>query len=207
MNKVWEDEDDKDEIRPDQIVVNLVADDESVDEANVSADGEWTVTFSGVPKDKLVNGEFVPIVYSVEEEPVEGYEAEIEEADGVFTITNTHVPETEPVTEPEEIPDETVPLATPTETEEDTTAAPTTTAEEIEENDVPLTPPTITPVTPTQPTRIPMDHGYEEIIDDEVPQALPVTGQVHWPILVLAIAGVVMLGAATIIRRRQKTEG
>ena len=215
VTKVWEDEDDKDGLRPEQIVVNLLADDEAVDEANASDAGKWTVTFSGVPKDKLVNGEFVPIVYSVEEEPVEGYEAEIEEADGVFTITNTHVPETEPVTEPEEIPDETVPLAPPTEeeteteteSEEDTTAAPTTTAEEIEENDVPLTPPTITPVTPTQPTRVPMDHGYEEIIDDEVPQALPVTGQVNWPILVLVIAGVVMLGAATIIRRHQKTEG
>ena len=107
-----------------------------------------------------------------------------------------------------------VPLAPPTEEEtetetepeDDTTAAPTTTAEEIEENDVPLTPPTITPVTPTQPTRVPMDHGYEEIIDDEVPQALPVTGQVNWPILVLVIAGMVMLGAAVIIRRQKKTE-
>ncbi len=208
--KVWEDEDDKDGLRPDSVIVNLLADGEATDyECELSEEGKWTYTFEELRKYND-NGE--EIKYTVEEEPVEGYEdPEIAVEEGVFTITNTHVPETEPVTEPEEIPDETVPLAPPTEeeteTEEDTTAAPTTTAEEIEENDVPLTPPTITPVTPTQPTRVPMDHGYEEIIDDEVPQALPVTGQVNWPILVLTIAGVVMLGAATIIRRRQKTEG
>ena len=218
VTKVWDDEDDKDSLRPDSIIVNLLADGEATDyECELDEAGKWTYTFEDLPK---YSEEGKEIVYSVKEEAVEGYEEPvIEGKDGVFTITNTHVPETEPetepTTEPEEIPDETVPLAPPTEeeteteteSEEDTTAAPTTTAEEIEENDVPLAPPTVTPVTPTQPTRIPMDHGYEEIIDDEVPQALPVTGQVHWPILVLAIAGVVMLGAAAIIRRRQKTEG
>ncbi len=261
VKKVWEDENDKDEIRPDQIVVNLLADEEVVTEANVDAAGQWTNTFADQPQAKIVYGdagtelpanlkklysktdpetkvetfyavtvdgatveftgyEVKNIEYDVNENEVDGYTADIAVGeDGVFTITNTHVPETEPetepTTEPEEIPDETVPLAPPTEEEtetetepeEDTTAAPTTTAEEIEENDVPLTPPTVTPVTPTQPTRVPMDHGYEEIIDDEVPQALPVTGQVNWLILVLAIAGVVMLGAATIIRRQKKTEG
>ena len=90
-----------------------------------------------------------------------------------------------------------MPLAPPT--------PPTPAIEDLPDNDVPLAPPT-GPASPVQPTRIPMDHGYEEIIDDEVPQALPVTGQLHWPITLLASAGLIFLFMAGALRRRRKEE-
>ena len=46
-----------------------------------------------------------------------------------------------------------------------------------------------------------MDRGYEQILDDQVPQALPVTGQVNWPILMLSLCGCLFLAAAAMTRR------
>ena len=125
-------------------------------------------------------------------------------------------PETEPETDPETEP-ETTPETTPeTQPETEPETVPTVEEEEIPEESVPQAEPTPEPeeipdetvpqAAPSRQARPTMDRGYEEIIDDQVPQALPVTGQLHWPILMLTIAGMMMLGAAAIIRRRQEVE-
>ncbi len=82
--KTWVDGDDRDGIRPDSITVNLLANGVKVDSAEVKASlfGRWTYTFRNLPK--YENG--VQIVYSVEEEAVEGYTSKVEG----FDITNTH---------------------------------------------------------------------------------------------------------------------
>ena len=84
--KEWDDGDDADGMRPTQVTVRLLADDEVIDEATVTAEGKWRHTFTGLPVYK--NGD--KIVYTVTEEPVAEYETAV---DG-FTITNRHQPET-----------------------------------------------------------------------------------------------------------------
>ena len=86
--KTWDDADDQDGIRPDGITVNLMKDGEKVKSTMVEADdnGDWKYTFEDVPKNE--NG--TEITYTVEEEMVEGYDAEVTGYD----IKNSHTPET-----------------------------------------------------------------------------------------------------------------
>lgn len=91
VTKEWEDDSDRDGLRPDDIKLTLLANGVAVQE-DVSVTGEgntWTYTFSELPK--YANGE--EIVYSVTEDAVAEYETEISEIkDGKITITNTHDP-------------------------------------------------------------------------------------------------------------------
>ena len=86
--KTWEDSDNQDGIRPEQITVNLLADGKKADSKTVKAgeDGRWTYTFSGLDEYK---GE-KKITYTVSEEPVEGYTAVY----NGMNIVNRHTPET-----------------------------------------------------------------------------------------------------------------
>ena len=86
VNKVWEDEADKYNNRPDSITVKLLADGIEYTSATVTpTNGNWSYTFEDVPKYKIVNGSAVEIVYTVTEDAVPGYSTDI---DG-YTITNT----------------------------------------------------------------------------------------------------------------------
>ena len=85
VNKVWDDAHNQDGIRPATITVNLYANGVKIDTQILDASMNWSYSWTGL--DKFDAG--VEIVYTVEEEAVEGYTATI---DG-FTITNTHVVE------------------------------------------------------------------------------------------------------------------
>lgn len=87
--KTWVGDEETD--RPESIIVNLVADGETVSEVEVTAETQWTFRFSEQPKYDESGAE---IKYTVEEEPVEGYTATY---DG-FDITNTKDEEPEPET-------------------------------------------------------------------------------------------------------------
>ncbi len=96
--KIWDDADDQDGLRPHSITIELLADgvpalDENGEEitqlVTPHTDGSWTWSFTDIPKYREVGTE---IVYSFEEFAVEGYETSYS-ADGL-TITNTHEPET-----------------------------------------------------------------------------------------------------------------
>ena len=119
VSKKWEDNENQDGKRPDSIIVKLLANGKVKDRKKVTATDDWTVAF----EDLLIyeNGE--EIIYTVEEEPVDGYDTKIEptyknkkdytgiydptdeEPDNdkieeldqpvsrAFTITNTHEPE------------------------------------------------------------------------------------------------------------------
>ena len=86
-NKTWEDNDDQDGIRPDEIKVKLYANGkELTDKAKtVTKENNWKYEFNNLPK--YENGE--RIKYTVDEEPIEGYEKTVEG----YNIINKHKPE------------------------------------------------------------------------------------------------------------------
>ena len=98
VSKVWDDADDQDRIRPDSVTVRLYADGEPVEGQTVtlSEENQWTFVFTDLPKNREGN----EIAYTVAEDEVEGYKAEIaviegnEDTAGGFKITNVHTPAT-----------------------------------------------------------------------------------------------------------------
>lgn len=90
VSKVFEDEDNRDKIRPESVEVILVANGKDTDKKLIlNKDNDFKGEFTGLKK--FEDGE--EIKYSVRETKVEGYEASIEEtAANVFVITNKHEP-------------------------------------------------------------------------------------------------------------------
>ncbi len=84
--KVWNDNDNQDGIRPNEITVELLANGQKVAQTTASAENNWTFSFEN--QVKYANGE--EINYTINEVDVNGYTSEIKD----FTITNTHTPET-----------------------------------------------------------------------------------------------------------------
>ena len=91
VTKKWEDNDNNDGFRPDDVTVELTANDESVERAVLAEEGQWTHTFTGL--DKYAGGK--EIVYDVKEVEVDKYTAEYSGnyKEGIV-ITNTHEDET-----------------------------------------------------------------------------------------------------------------
>lgn len=94
VSKVWEDQNDRDGIRPPEVIVKLLADGEEtgielvLDNAN-----NWTGTFTDL---SINNDNGQKIEYSVAEKEVKGYTEPLIEGNMTkgFTITNTHTVET-----------------------------------------------------------------------------------------------------------------
>ena len=84
--KTWNDADNQDGKRPENITINLLADGEQVDSRTISEEDDWAYSFTELPKYKAGQ----EIDYTLEEVTVEGYTSVIDNYD----ITNTHVPET-----------------------------------------------------------------------------------------------------------------
>ena len=87
-SKTWNDGDNQDGIRPDSITIRLWADDVEIASKIVKegANGDWTWSFENLPKYK--NGQ--EIRYTITEDAVEGYVAEVND----YNVTNTHIPAT-----------------------------------------------------------------------------------------------------------------
>ncbi|SDB84314.1 conserved repeat domain-containing protein [Pelagirhabdus alkalitolerans] len=84
--KTWLDDDTSD--RPESITVNLLQNGEEIDTQQVTSDDGWTFSFTELDE---FDEEGARFEYSINEEPVDGYETTIEE----FDITNIRVDETE----------------------------------------------------------------------------------------------------------------
>ncbi|NLJ94575.1 MAG: Cna B-type domain-containing protein [Clostridiaceae bacterium] len=89
ISKIWDDENNQDGIRPNDIKVNLLADGEVSKEIKLSEENNWEYTFVDLPK---FNSNDDEIAYDVQELDVEGYESIIESEDNTFQITNKHNP-------------------------------------------------------------------------------------------------------------------
>ena len=87
--KTWDDDGDRDGLRPESITVSLMAFDAKVDEIQVrpDAEGKWSWRWAGLPRN-WNHGQ--PFLYTVTEETVEGYSTA---RDG-YSFTNSHKPET-----------------------------------------------------------------------------------------------------------------
>jgi len=91
VTKVWDDANDQDGYRPDDVTVNLAKNGEIIDTVILSEENSWTYTWTGLDK---YNGEQA-IEYTVTENAVAEYTTNITKAnDGTFTytVTNTYVP-------------------------------------------------------------------------------------------------------------------
>ena len=85
--KTWDDNNNQDGIRPESIVVHLLANGVDTSQTKeVSQTDNWTYRFENLPK--YQNGQ--EVVYTVSEDSVGGYETIISE----FNITNSHTPDT-----------------------------------------------------------------------------------------------------------------
>ncbi|MGY3755956.1 Cna B-type domain-containing protein [Helcococcus kunzii] len=84
--KIWDDDDNQDGKRPDQITVKLFANGKEVAKKEVKSDenGKWSYSFANL--DKYENGK--EIIYTVSEEKVEGYVSQV----NGYDITNTYKP-------------------------------------------------------------------------------------------------------------------
>ena len=92
VEKVWEDNNNQDGLRPQSVTVKLLADGNDTEKTlTLNAGNNWRGTFSEL--DKYENGR--EVTYTIEEVSVTGYEPEISGSSSTgFTITNTHTPET-----------------------------------------------------------------------------------------------------------------
>ena len=89
VEKLWDDFDNRDGIRPDKVTIKLLADGEDTGKtAELSNENSWKAEFTDL--DKNSNGK--EIVYTIEELPVpEGYEVTISgDKSSGFKVTNTH---------------------------------------------------------------------------------------------------------------------
>ena len=87
VNKVWNDANNQDGLRSESVKVNLLANGKIVKTAELTANGNWTAAWTGLP----VYQAGKKISYTIEEANVPaGYQAKV---DG-NTITNTHTPAT-----------------------------------------------------------------------------------------------------------------
>lgn len=90
VSKVWEDDDNRDGMRPTVITVNLLANGEKVDSHTLSAENNWSYDFEKLP----VKADGETISYTVEEVSVEGYVSTIEgNAISGYKLVNAHTPE------------------------------------------------------------------------------------------------------------------
>ena len=96
VNKVWNDNDNQDGIRPEEIIVELLKNEqETGNRVTLNAENNWTDTFVNLPV--YEDGE--KITYTVKEITVNGYAVNIaQNSENNFTITNTHTPGTTSVT-------------------------------------------------------------------------------------------------------------
>ena len=89
VKKVWNDDHDRELLRPETITVTLLADDAVIDHAILGGESDtWVWTFTGL--DKYRDGG-VEIQYTIEELEITGYTSTLDgNADEGFTLTNTH---------------------------------------------------------------------------------------------------------------------
>lgn len=86
--KTWNDRQNADGLRPEKIIIHLLADGEELSSVETSEAGEWKWIFANLPRYKTASGtgEQTEIVYTISEDPVEGYETEL----NGYSVINTH---------------------------------------------------------------------------------------------------------------------
>ena len=94
--KTWDDEGNKDGIRPEKITIYLLANGKNVDSKEISEKDGWEYSFTGLAK---YDDNKQEIKYTVDESEVEKYTKQI----NGYDIVNTYKPETPPTPTPETV--------------------------------------------------------------------------------------------------------
>ena len=91
VEKVWDDNNDQDKIRPDSVSITIYANNEEVETITLNKDNNWKHRFTGLPL--KANGQ--TITYKVDEKNVPtGYEKTVTGSEVVgYTAKNTHAPQ------------------------------------------------------------------------------------------------------------------
>uniref|UniRef100_UPI00388F801F Cna B-type domain-containing protein n=1 Tax=Methanobrevibacter sp. TaxID=66852 RepID=UPI00388F801F len=89
VTKIWDDDDDRDRLRPDNITVVLLADTVEINQTVLSDDNNWTYIFYSLPVTTLDGTE---IEYKIKEFEVEDYNVTVTRNNYAFIINNTYVP-------------------------------------------------------------------------------------------------------------------
>ncbi|MBR2532878.1 MAG: Cna B-type domain-containing protein [Lachnospiraceae bacterium] len=204
ISKTWEDENNKDNIRPDSIEVSILADGEVVKTVEISSKEDW----EKVVGDMYRYAEGKEIEYTVAEAAVEGYEATISGSAGNgFGINNIHEPA--PAQDPTEDP---TPAPAPnnggnsgrrSNSSERTYSYSASPAVLVASNEPAVESAVL------GADREPVIEESAVLGADREPQQgvlgadrLPQTGQLWWPIPILLIAGAGLLSAG-VVRRRE----
>lgn len=87
VKKVWEDDNNRDKVRPDEIRVNLFANNRYYKGYILNEDNNWQIRINNLTN---ANGK---IKYSWEEEIPDNYANKVSEENGITTITNSYTPE------------------------------------------------------------------------------------------------------------------
>ena len=89
VNKVWDDKDNQDGVRPVNVTIGLYANGVKINETVLSAENNWTYTFTDLPVNE--NGQIIN--YTVNETPITNYTTVItNETAYDWTVTNNHTP-------------------------------------------------------------------------------------------------------------------
>ena len=95
VEKIWDDEDNQDGIRPEKVSVTLLANGTEKETVELNTTNNWKYTFTNL--DVNANGQ--KIIYTLVEANVDGYSANITgDAKNGFTVTNTHNTEVRAIT-------------------------------------------------------------------------------------------------------------
>ena len=90
VEKIWDDDDNRDGVRPESVKIKLVADGKVVDTVKLNEENGWKYSWT---KLDVANEDAEVIKYSAMEEEVDGYVTSEEEIDNGKVFTNTHKPE------------------------------------------------------------------------------------------------------------------
>ncbi len=87
VEKIWEDKDDFYELRPEDVQVELLQNDQKIKELNLTAESDWKGTFENLPEWQTETKKYD---YQVRESAVpDGYTASVKQTGQTFEITNT----------------------------------------------------------------------------------------------------------------------
>ena len=94
VTKVWDDHNNIEKLRPENVIVKLLANGKEIKNITLSNANDWRFVFEGL--NEYENGE--KIIYTVSEEKVEGYTSQYEYDGNVATIKNVHDVEARSIT-------------------------------------------------------------------------------------------------------------
>ncbi len=176
--KIWDDDNNIDGVRPDSITVDLLQNGTVIRESTLNASNNWAVSWSGLSKG---------YTYTVVEVSVpSGYTVSQSQSGDIHVITNTHTPKTPP-----ETPN--TPPGTPSTPGNNNSTPPDNFFfDDSGDNES-------TPFEDDSGDNVTDDTGS----DEESPN-IPQTGSQWMPVIMLALAGILLMGIGFVRRGRSK---